>query len=75
MIECETITRKWGNSLGITLPKEVVEVENIRENEKIRILIMKQDDLLKKTFGVLKDRLKNSSQQLKNEIRKELYNA
>jgi len=75
MIECETTIRKWGNSLGITLPKDVVEIENIRENEKIRILIMKQNNLLKETFGVLKDKLKNSSQQLKNEIRKELYNA
>ena len=35
MIECETITRKWGNSIGITLPKEIVETEHLKEDEKI----------------------------------------
>jgi len=25
MIECESIARKWGSSLGLTIPKEIVE--------------------------------------------------
>lgn len=74
-MECETITRKWGNSLGIILPKEVVEKENIKENEKIRVFIFKKKDTLKKTFGMLKSKMKKSTQQIKDELRKELYNA
>lgn len=75
MIECDAITRKWGNSLGMILPRNIVEEEKIVENEKIKILILKQDNILTKTFGALKGKLKNDSQQLKNEARKELYHA
>lgn len=35
MIEVESYTRKWGNSLGIVIPREIVEQEGISENEKI----------------------------------------
>lgn len=74
MIECETITRKWGNSLGVTLPKEFVEEQHIKENEKVRILILKQNHTFKKTFGMLKGKFgKKSTQQIKDEIRAELY--
>ena len=48
MIECETVTRKWGNSIGITLPKN----EDIKENEKVHVLILKQKTVLKETFGL-----------------------
>lgn len=74
-MECETITRKWGNSLGITLPKEVVEEENIKENEKITILILKKRDTLKRTFGMLKGKMKKSTQKIKDELKRELYHA
>ncbi len=73
-MECETITRKWGNSLGITLPKEIVEEQNLKENEKIIVLVIKKNSTLKKTFGMLKGKLKKSAQQMKDELRKELYN-
>ena len=74
MIECKTVTRKWGNSIGITLPKEVVEDAKIKENEKVVVLILKQNKNLNKMFGLLKGRLKQSAQQLKDELRAELYN-
>lgn len=74
MIECETTTRKWGNSLGITLPKEVVEQEHIQENEKIKVLILKDSRALKKTFGMVRGKWRKSTQAIKDELRKELYN-
>ena len=74
MIECETTTRKWGNSLGITLPKEVVKDAHIKEHEKIRILIIKQNKTLEKTFGMAK-KWGKSAQKIKDEIRAELHNA
>ena len=32
--------RKWGNSYGIVIPKEVIESENLKENENIEIIIV-----------------------------------
>ena len=75
MIECETITRKWGNSLGVTLPKEVIEKEHIKEHEEIRILILKQDRTLKRTFGMAKGKWKKTAQRIKDELRAELHHA
>jgi len=75
MIECETKTRKWGNSIGLILPKEVTKSEKIKENEKLKILILKQNHMLKKTFGMFKGKWKKSAQTIKDEIRAELHNA
>ena len=41
MIETECITRRWGSSLGIIIPKEITDLESIKENEKIVISIRK----------------------------------
>ncbi len=72
MIEVEAEARKWGNSLGIIIPNEVVEREGIREHEKVNLLLVRDSrKTLKELFG--KVQLKKSSQKLKDEIRKELY--
>ena len=75
MIECETVTRKWGNSLGITLPREIVESQHLKEHEKIKILVLKNNGNLRKTFGLAKGKWKKSAQQIKDEIRTELHRA
>jgi antitoxin component of MazEF toxin-antitoxin module len=72
MAQCTTTTRKWGNSLGIILPKDVVETEHIKENQTIDIIVIKKTKALKQTFGMLKD-WKKSAQTIKDETRKELY--
>ncbi len=74
MRQIEATARKWGNSLGIILPKEAVQKNNIKENDKIEIFILKQDDTLQRTFGMFKGKIKKNTQQIKDEIRKELYN-
>lgn len=48
----EVITRKWGNSLGVILPKEVVVDQNLRPNERVSIVIIKHPDL-KHMHGIL----------------------
>lgn len=75
MIECETITRKWGNSLGITLPKEVVESQHLKEHEKIKVLVLKENGTLRKAFGMVKGKWGKNAQQTKDEIRKELHHV
>ncbi|MCJ7762807.1 AbrB/MazE/SpoVT family DNA-binding domain-containing protein [Candidatus Bathyarchaeota archaeon] len=51
MTECLAKTRKVGGSLVVTLPKELVESEKIKEGEVIEISVKK---LRKNGFGVLK---------------------
>lgn len=75
MIECETTARKWGNSIGLTLPKEIVKNARIKEQEKIRILILKQNHAASRTFGMAKGKWNKETQHLKDSLRKELHNG
>mgnify|MGYP001569199150 CR=1 FL=1 len=45
--------RKWGNSLGIALPSDIVRQENIKPNDKVSITV-KRVVPLKELFGTLK---------------------
>ena len=69
-IGIEVKVKKWGNSMGVILPKWVVEKEKLKENQKIRLSIIKETDL-SDIFGVLKGKLKISAQKFKDEMRKE----
>ena len=73
MAEIEIIAKKWGNSIGIVLPREIVEAEKIRENEKLRIIVIKEDRVIDRTFGLLRKDIDESGQEIKNKLRKELY--
>lgn len=63
----ETIPKQWGNSIGITIPKEIIEKENISVKRKSKfIAIGTEMDELRKAFGTLK--LKKSTQKVMDEI-------
>ena len=66
MIEIETTTRKWGNSVGILLGK------SFKPNTKVRVLISEKKKVTTAgdIFGILK--LKKSAEELEKEIDKEL---
>ena len=66
MTEVEVITRKWGNSLGIRIPKEIAEKEHIGENQRVRIDIRSAGDI-RRLRGLVK--FKKTTQQLKDEMR------
>jgi antitoxin component of MazEF toxin-antitoxin module len=51
MARCLTRTRKIGGSLVVTLPKELVETQKIKENEFVEISVKK---CRKNGFGALK---------------------
>jgi len=46
-----TKTRKVGGSIVVTLPKEIMEIEQIKENEYVEITVKK---CRKDGFGILK---------------------
>ena len=52
MLEAECIARKWGNSLGLIIPKEIVEKEHFSENDKV-LVVFKKKRLAKEFFGML----------------------
>ncbi len=60
----EVIVKKWGNSFAIILPRELVEERNLKENEKVSIVIAKRANL-NDIFGALKGK-KISGQKFKD---------
>ena len=73
MIMVETEAKKWGNSLGVIIPREIAEKEHIKESEKVKFLIIRDSSkTLKETFGIAKGKIKKSAQQRKDERREEL---
>lgn len=68
MIEVETITRKWGNSIGISLPKDVVKKIKIVPNTMIKLFLQDKKVDLSKYFGTLE--IMESTQNSLDDIRK-----
>lgn len=67
MEQFEAIPKKWGNSIGITIPADVVENEKIKPEKKITILVIgNQKKKLREIFGTLQR--KKPTQQMMDEI-------
>ncbi len=57
--------RKWGNSLGVVIPREEASREGLKENDEVEIVIRKAVDI-RQLFGKYKFR---DLQSLKDELR------
>ena len=68
----EVTVKKWGNSMGIILPRELVEKNKLEENDKIIIEVVKKADL-RHLFGSLKrktnDKTRITGQEFKDIVR------
>lgn len=62
----EVVVKRWGNSMGVVLPKEVVEKEDLKENQRVLIEVVKEADLTD-IFGTLKRKM--SGQEFKDMVR------
>ena len=64
----ETVSkiRKWGNSFGVLVPKELIKKENLKVNEEVVVKLEKKKDLMQ-LFGFCN--FKNPTKQLMKEIR------
>jgi len=70
----ETKVKKWGNSFGVVIPSEVIVAKQIKENEDIGVIIIKDSrKVLRDTFGIGKGKIKKTGQEFKDEARRELY--
>lgn len=73
MIRLETRLKAWGNSIGIIIPKEDFEEENLEVNDEVEVLIKKKTNVLKEAFGKLKKvKAKKSNIELLKEVDREL---
>ena len=63
----EVTIRRWGSSLGVILPKELVNHEGLKPKDKIFLNVVKMADI-SDTFGALPRKM--SGQQFKDMVRK-----
>lgn len=68
MIEVECVAKKWGNSLGVVLPRQLVIQEHIHPEEQVMIAI-KRRPKAKEFFGLAKG-WEIDAQKAKEESRK-----
>ena|SRR3989338_1640113 len=69
--------RKWGNSVGVILPKEVVEKTGIKPGSDVELLVSaRQKNVLKELFGSMKGKAKDKRPiaEFMKEMDRELYN-
>ena len=64
----EVEIKKWGNSLGIIIPKEILLKEGLKEKDKILVNIVRKSDI-HSYFGSLKR--KSSGQEFKDLVKED----
>ncbi len=72
MIECEATIKKWGNSLGIILPRMILKKNKFFPHDKVKVIITRidQKNAAQKLWGVL-PKWKTSSEDLERFVDKE----
>ena len=69
-MEIKALTRKWGNSIAVIIPKAVADEQRIRKDEEIMISVEKSRPKAGALFGRFPELRKTSTQQLKDEARR-----
>ncbi len=72
MAEVEGVIKKWGNSYGVIIPMDLIEEENLKINDKVKFLMIKDNAAMKSMFGMMKGS-KINAQKMKDGLRRELY--
>lgn len=60
-----TTTRKWGNSIGVILPKEMIEEQKLKPNERVEVIILREANI-KHLFGSLPRKKGMTGQKFKD---------
>jgi len=71
MIEVESKLRKWGRSIGLVIPKKIVEMEKLKEGDSVKLVLAKKRNALKEVFGTL--RFRRSTDEILRESDKEAW--
>ena len=74
MEQIKTKVKKWGNSFGVVIPKEIINREGLKENTDVFITIEpKKYTTVGDIMGILKRKSKKSTQEIMDEIDEELW--
>ena len=68
MLELKATARKWGSSIGVSLPKDIVEKANIKPDQIIKLFIQDKKVDLSNAFGTLN--IKMQTQKILDQIRR-----
>ena len=72
MMEITAKTKKWGNSIGVIIPKEVIREQNIKADQEVTLTISKKPITTgKDLWGTFK--FKKSTEQLMREVDKDFH--
>lgn len=69
-MEIKAVAKRWGSSIGIIIPKEVVEARRIKENDEITIEVKKDKPKAGVMFGRFPRKSGKSAQEIKDEMRR-----
>ncbi len=70
----KTKLKKWGNSFGVIIPKEIMDSETLKENQEVNLMFVKDSKIrFDEMFGSLKGKFKKSTKQMMREMDRELY--
>lgn len=68
MTEIECVAKKWGSSIGVVIPKDVVDKERIHPDDKIVVTIRKIS-LMSSIWDLGPRKRLESTQKVKDELR------
>ncbi len=71
MATATVVAKKWGNSIGVIIPKEIVETAGIKPEQSISIDVKPMKNPLSKLFGRFKT--DKPTRQIKDELKRELW--
>lgn len=66
MMEINTKLKKLGKSMGVSISPDIIKFEHLKEGDSVSLLIIKNKNVLKETFGSLK--FKRSTDEILKEI-------
>lgn len=78
MEKINTRVKKWGNSFGVIIPKNIVDIEQLEEGSEITIIIQSENkttagDIFKLAKKINFMRHKRTTKELLDEVDKELW--
>ncbi|HIG93012.1 MAG: hypothetical protein QT02_C0002G0055 [archaeon GW2011_AR9] len=69
----ETQVREWGGSLGIVIPKGLVQTEHLKAGDNVEIFLVKKTNVLREVFGKIKFR--RSTEDILKEVDEESWDV
>ena len=69
-MEIKTFAKRWGSSIGVIIPKKIIESERIKENDELIIRVEKKPVLVRDIFGLAKGRIFSPTSEIKLEMKR-----